>query len=82
MFLSWHDNVIVVATQCRCHAKTFSRTGHENDIAQPKQVSGLALHLIFHHFSPLKWTTPKIRVLCFVLINSVLLNLLCGWILF
>ena len=26
-------------------------------------------------------TTPKIRTLCFVLINSVLLNLLCFWVL-
>ena len=27
-------------------------TGHENNIAEPKQISGLALHLIFHRFSP------------------------------
>ena len=30
----------------------------------------------------MKGITPKIRMLCFVLINSVLFNLLCVWILF
>ena len=57
-----------------------------------KLISVLALHLIFfYRLSPfnfcfmsfcslIKGITPKIRVLCFVLINSVLLNLLCVWI--
>ena len=47
-----------------------------------KLISGLALHHIFYRFSPfrcnfcslIKGITPKIRMLCFVLINSVLLN--------
>ena len=46
---------------------------------------GGELSLMFGRLSPfnccsLKWgITPKIRMLCFVLINSVLLNLLCVW---
>ena len=28
----------------------------------------------------IKGITPKIRTLCFVLINSVILNLLCVWV--
>ena len=55
-------------------------------------ISGLASHLIFHRFSPFncclsvvllldkkKKITPKIRMLCFVLIHSILFNLLCVW---
>ena len=51
----------------------------------------LALHFIVHRFSQCnsqvsfcslrKGITPKILMLCFVLINSVQLNLLCVWIL-
>ena len=33
------------------------------------------------HSSLKKGVTPKIRMLCFVLINSVILNLHCVWIL-
>ena len=52
-----------------------------------KQISGLTPHLIFHRFLPfnccfkvsfcslIKGLTPKIRILCFVHINSLLLNL-------
>ena len=52
----------------------------------------LNLHLIFHCFSPfncclgvffglMKGITPKMCMLCSVLINSVILNLSCDWIL-
>ena len=49
--------------------------------------SGLVLHLKCHRLivvqmsfcSLIKGINPKIRMLCFVLINSVLLNLLCVW---
>ena len=58
----------------------------------PKQINALALHLIFHHFSLfncclsatlqlIKGITLKICMLCFVLINSFLLNPVCVWIL-
>jgi len=55
--------------------------------AQPKERS--VLHLLLHHLSVVevlfcslkKGITPKIRLLCFVMINSVLLNLLYVWIL-
>ena len=56
------------------------------DIAHPsRKMGGLALHLIFHRFSPcscqvsfcslIKGITPKTRMLCFVLINSVFLTI-------
>ena len=34
------------------HLLILSRAGHENNTAQPKQVSDSALYLIFHRFSP------------------------------
>ena len=48
------------------------------------------LHLVFHRLTVVKvlfcslkkGITRKIRMLCFVLINNVLFNLLCVWILF
>ena len=74
-----------------CHAKNLLSTGPENKIAQPKRDKWWALHLIFHNFhrltvvyvlfcSLITRITPKIRMLCFVLINCILLNLLCVWI--
>ena len=50
--------------------------------ALDKAKTGFALHLSFHRlssYSLMKGITPKIRMLGFVLINSVLLNLLCVW---
>ena len=54
------------------------------------EINGLALHLSFHRFSQfncyvsfcslIKGITPRIRMLCFVLINNVIFNLLCVWI--
>jgi len=67
----------------------MTSTGQENDIVQPKKISGLAFHLSFLCFSPFNlfkccfaaWQrgliTLNICRLCFVPINSVLLNLLC-----
>ena len=63
-----------------------------SDIAQPKKDKWVSF---LSHFSPffhrlivvkvsfcslIKGITPKIGMLCFVLINSVILNLLCVWI--
>ena len=51
-----------------------------------KQISDLAFHLIFRRFPPFNccvnvvWITPNICNRVFVLINSVLFNLLCVWI--
>ena len=56
-----------------------------------KQISGLVLPLIFYRYSSfdccsscslIKVITPKMCILCFVLINIVLLNLSCVWNLF
>ena len=63
-------------------------TGHKNNTAQPKSDI-LAPHQIFHRLtvvqvsfcSLIKRITLKIRVLCFLLINSVLFNILCVWVL-
>ena len=54
-------------------------------------VAPSVLHSEFNNFdlflikldscSLMKGTAPKIRMLCFVLINSIILNLLCVWIL-
>ena len=63
----------------------------ENNVAQPKQIDKCPSSTSHFH----RWTvvyvsfcssvngiTPKIRMLCFVSINSVLLHRLCVWILF
>ena len=54
--------------------------GHENSVARRKQRSVLVLHLIFRRLAVAyvlycnlkRGITPKIRMLCFVLANSVL----------
>ena len=66
--------------------------GHENNIAEPKQISGLALHLIFHRFSPFNCCLYAVLWLdkggypehshSVVFCRRVLLNLSCVWILF
>ena len=69
----------------------LSNTGHQNNITKQlnqKQIS--VLHLIFHRLTVVlvlicslkKELTPKIRMMCFVIINSVLSYFLCVWILF
>ena len=72
-------------TTCHCHADTLPNTGHQNTGHQ-KQTGNL--HLIFHPLTVLlvlfcsskKVLTPKIGRLCFVIMNSILLNHLCVWI--
>ena len=68
-------------------------SGQENNVAQSKTHKWLGSPSPSHcyRFSPFNcWTvelycslikgiTPKIRMLCFVLINSVLLKMLCVW---
>ena len=57
---------------------------------QLNQMQISILHLVFHRLTVVKvlfcslkkGITRKIRMLCFVLINNVLFNLLCVWILF
>ena len=71
---------------------TFLRTLDRKTIwLNQKQISDLVFRLIFHNFfycltvvlvsfcSLMKGITPKICRLCFFLINSVILNLLCAW---
>ena len=65
-------------------------SGHSSTKKRKEKVNGLALHLIFHHLivvwmsfgGLMEGTAPKICMLCFVLVNSLILNLLCVWILF
>ena len=60
-------------------------TGHENSVAQPKadkRLSSTSHFSLFNNVLGLfcsltKGITPKICMFCFVLINSILLNLLC-----
>ena len=39
----------IIPITCHCHANSLPSTGH---CSTSKKISGLALHLIFHHFSP------------------------------
>ena len=68
------------------HSNMISSTGHENNIAQPiadKCPSSTShffhcLTVVYVSFSSLiKGITPKIRMLCFVLINSVKKKTFC-----
>ena len=71
----------------------FQPLDTKNNTAQPKTDNcsylTISFLIVFHRLtvvqvpfcSLIKGITPKIRMLCFVLINSVLLNLLCVWIL-
>ena len=75
VFLVWKQTIILFKT-------ILPSTGHENKIAQPKADECLSST---SHFSPLncsglfpsliKGMTMQICMLCFVLINSTLLNL-------
>ena len=78
-----------LTTVKRCKTK---KKWDENNIAQPKTGKGLSSAFIFIYFYRLtaalvsfcnliKGITPKIRMLWFVLINSILLNLSCLWVL-
>ena len=76
-----------------CHANILPSTGQENNIAQPKKISSLISHLIFYLFFTTEllfkchfvvWQRRlhrKFADCVFVLIKSILLNLLCIWIL-
>ena len=70
-----------------------TKTTQLNQKKKKREINGLALRLIFRRFHRLtvvkvsscsltKGIITKIRILCFVLINSVPLNLLCVWIRF
>ena len=68
-----------------CHANILTSAGHKNNIAQAKADKHPSST---SHFSPfncslsvvlLKGIILKIHMLCFVLINSILFNLLCVW---
>ena len=66
----------------------FPAADTETTELDEKQVSIAVLHLIFHSLtvaqvlfcSLKKGITPKICMVCFVLVNSLLFNLLCVWI--
>ena len=86
-----HCRVVDIVSDSR--TKLLPSTGHENNTAQPKPDNCLTLSSA-SHCSPFicclrvvlyeldTGITTKIRMLCFVLINSVLLNFLCVWILY
>ena len=74
-----------------CHANIPPITGLENNLVQPKIDQWLSSPSHFSSFftvtvvqmsfcSLIKGITPKVRTLCFVVVNSVRLNLLCVWI--
>ena len=71
-----------------CHAIILPNTGHEKNITQPKPDTCVSTPSHFSSFSPfncclnvvcslINGVTPTIRMLCFVQINSVLINVLC-----
>ena len=83
--------------ECHYHANILPSTGLSSTKTtttikgRQKDKLSISFFIVFHRLivvwvsfcSLIKGVTPKIRMLCFVLINSVtVLNLLCVWIMF
>ena len=78
-----HYRVLDIVSHSR--TKLLPSTGHENNTAQPKPDNRLSSTIVHRLTVVYVWfctslilgITPKIRMLCFVLINSALFKLLC-----
>ena len=85
----WLSDVVFLSSAQRIDADILTSAGNNNNIAPPKTDEWLSSPSHFDRFSSfscsfcslIKGITLKVRMLCFVLINSVLLNLVCVWIL-